>query len=430
MIGGLMKTTSYLAIATAASLMLGGAVLAPKAARAADLGGDCCADLEGRVAELEATTVRKGYKKVSLTITGRVAATMTFWSDGGGTDPDFVTDTNQDLYFGDHSGNGPQIILKGEGKISSDLSGGFYIELNPNSITGGTHSDTEPDLHVGSGDTQISHVAPGGNVGTSNTYVYLNSKHLGQLQLGHTDNAGDEYFANFNGSWVAGEEAGRFTSLSLRDVTGDLTLTSYGANLSTLEPGGEDGLRYISPDFNGFSFGASVAGDTNWGVGANYSGTFHTVSIKAGVGYAARSELDGILDPNNANYLGLSAGIKESGSGLFLEGQWSKKTFNIAGRTDATDWLIEGGWAKNVSGAGDLTIWGAYNRNDSVAFSGVAAHDFQIGVDQAVDSAAMHLFLTYENDSLDSSYIDATDDVALVNPQSSSSVTAGASISF
>ena len=37
-------------------------------ARAADLGGDCCADLEERVADLEATTARKGNRKVSLKI--------------------------------------------------------------------------------------------------------------------------------------------------------------------------------------------------------------------------------------------------------------------------------------------------------------------------------------------------------------------------
>ena len=39
---------------------------------AADLGGDCCADLEERVAELEATTARKGNRKVSLSIYGQV----------------------------------------------------------------------------------------------------------------------------------------------------------------------------------------------------------------------------------------------------------------------------------------------------------------------------------------------------------------------
>ena len=33
-------------------------------ASAADLGGNCCADLEERIAELEATTARKGNRKV------------------------------------------------------------------------------------------------------------------------------------------------------------------------------------------------------------------------------------------------------------------------------------------------------------------------------------------------------------------------------
>jgi hypothetical protein len=46
---------------------VGAVVFAQKPAKAADLGGDCCADLEDRVAELEATTVRKGNKKVRST---------------------------------------------------------------------------------------------------------------------------------------------------------------------------------------------------------------------------------------------------------------------------------------------------------------------------------------------------------------------------
>ena len=41
-------------------------------ASAADLGGNCCADLEERIAELEATTARKGNSKVSLTVSGWV----------------------------------------------------------------------------------------------------------------------------------------------------------------------------------------------------------------------------------------------------------------------------------------------------------------------------------------------------------------------
>ncbi|MDX2204604.1 MAG: porin, partial [Hyphomicrobiaceae bacterium] len=48
----------------AAGLLVGG--MSMGTAKAADLGGDCCADLEERVADLEATTVRKGNRKVSL----------------------------------------------------------------------------------------------------------------------------------------------------------------------------------------------------------------------------------------------------------------------------------------------------------------------------------------------------------------------------
>ena len=48
-------------------------------AKAADLGGDCCSDLEERVAELEATTVRKGNKKVSVTLYGQVNKAMLWW---------------------------------------------------------------------------------------------------------------------------------------------------------------------------------------------------------------------------------------------------------------------------------------------------------------------------------------------------------------
>ena len=60
--GALMKASSRFAIAAALGLVVGAG-----SARAADLGGNCCADLEERIAELEATTARKGNRKMSLT---------------------------------------------------------------------------------------------------------------------------------------------------------------------------------------------------------------------------------------------------------------------------------------------------------------------------------------------------------------------------
>ena len=95
MFGGLTRTSSRIAIAAAFGLTLGVYALSTPA-KAADLGGDCCADLEERVAELEATTVRKGNKKVSVTISGWVVKTMNWWTDGD-IDGFIVGDKGYDL---------------------------------------------------------------------------------------------------------------------------------------------------------------------------------------------------------------------------------------------------------------------------------------------------------------------------------------------
>ena len=42
---------------------------------------NCCSDLEDRVADLEATTVRKGNKKVSVTLYGQVNKAVLWWDD-------------------------------------------------------------------------------------------------------------------------------------------------------------------------------------------------------------------------------------------------------------------------------------------------------------------------------------------------------------
>jgi hypothetical protein len=67
MFGGVGKA-GWATILAASGLMLGSSI----PAQAADLGGDCCADLEERIADLEATTARKGNGKVKLTVYGKV----------------------------------------------------------------------------------------------------------------------------------------------------------------------------------------------------------------------------------------------------------------------------------------------------------------------------------------------------------------------
>src|SRR5262245_47171664 len=121
MVGGLLKSTGGVALLTAAGLYLGSAGMAP--ARAADLGGDCCADLEERVAELEATTARKGNRRVSLTISGQVTTSVMAWSDGNNVD-------GSDAFVVDNVlGGGTFFQLAGDARINPNLAAGFQIVM-------------------------------------------------------------------------------------------------------------------------------------------------------------------------------------------------------------------------------------------------------------------------------------------------------------
>mgnify|MGYP003348899179 CR=1 FL=1 len=101
-------------LAAAAAVAIGGT-----AGQAADLGGNCCTDLEERVAELEATTARKGNRKVSLQIYGQVSETVMWWNDGA----------ESNTYVLENNAIKNTLGFQGNAKINSDWSAGFKLEL-------------------------------------------------------------------------------------------------------------------------------------------------------------------------------------------------------------------------------------------------------------------------------------------------------------
>ncbi len=102
----------------AAGLLVGG--LSAGSASAADLGGNCCADLEERIAELEATTARKGNRKVSLTVSGWVAQQVMWWDDGA----------EQNVYVGDIGATlSSHFKFTGQATISPGWYAGYVLHI-------------------------------------------------------------------------------------------------------------------------------------------------------------------------------------------------------------------------------------------------------------------------------------------------------------
>jgi len=139
---------------------------AHKTAGAADLGDDCCADLEERVAELEATTVRKGNKKVSITLYGDVNHQVLLWDDG--------IETN--VYVENNSYKTTRFGLKGSAKIGGDWTSGYRIEIE-------SRVARSRDLDQFDDDNQDD---PVGNLNVRHSWWYINSKQYGEMRLGLT----------------------------------------------------------------------------------------------------------------------------------------------------------------------------------------------------------------------------------------------------
>src|ERR1044071_1261538 len=129
--------TKYsLSALVAAGLLAGG--LSVSSASAADLGGNCCADLEERIAELEATTARKGNRKVSLTVSGWVNEQIQWWDDG----------QEQNVYQGTNESDQTRFRFAGKAKIDKDWSAGYIIEIGIRGAAQGSY--WQDDVNAGS----------------------------------------------------------------------------------------------------------------------------------------------------------------------------------------------------------------------------------------------------------------------------------------
>ena len=446
MIGGLMKSTSTLALFAAAGLFAGGVMLAPAVARAADLGGDCCADLESRVADLEATTARKGNKKVSLTISGRINYNIVWWNENSTGPSSTPFDKTRGFNIGNAGRNESEFVLKGDGKISSDLTAGFSMETYADPT--GNNGVKPPDLN------QISNQGPPA-LQVQTTYVFLKSKSAGELRLGNQYGAIHDGFYQDLGTDVIGRYAQTrvIAQFKLRDSAGNLTDANYQSALKPIDDSRYDQLQYISPAFGGFTVKADAGGSNVAAVALLYDNKFGTVSVKGGFAYEWTSESDGSdqskgianVQVNNAEtvylstdassglrILSSSASISESGSGLYLSGVYAQAYSAIAGRQDANNWMVKGGWQKNVTGIGSTDIYGSYFRENNLWANDTTGHIYAVGIDQAVDAVASDLYLQYQHDSYDTDGVikEAAAPKLLINSQSIDAVIGGMIIRF
>jgi predicted porin len=379
MIGGLMKTTSRLAIATAF------AAFASTGVMAADLGGNCCSDLEERIAELEATTARKGNRKVSLEVSGHVHEGILIWDDG----------EDSGAMIGSPNYSRTRFRFKGSAKINADWSAGFLIEIGLRQ-SGNT-----------SGWNQANHAETGLDV--RHQALYVKSKSLGTVWLGHTsqavDGIGDICLGCTVGSTHEAQLGwGNFLARNTLAGGSDNSWATIGAGNMVASNGARDQvLRYISPELAGFVISADwqadeyVNDDPRWSVALRYANEFNGVRIAGGIGYHEEDFVHG---------WGASASIAHVASGVFVAGSYGEQTDDRILARDTTDgWSVIAGIGQKLSPLGKTTFWvryGEYTGQGVIDVNGGGVVDsygtsevISGGINQKIDAAAMELYVTY-----------------------------------
>ena len=303
MFGGVGKA-GWATILVTGGLLLG----ASASAQAADLGGDCCADLEERVAELEATTARKGNRKVKLEVSGQVNEAFIWWDDG--------TESNAGVYTNDNSRT--RFRFKGDAKITDDIKAGFLLEIG---VRGANSKRFDQDDVNGCNNPAGVGVNPTSNCGLDvrHSVWYIDSKKFGRVWIGLTGGAGESVteinlaaskdilkYSDIEdtGLGLFARSAGG-TRLASRSGTSGRT----GLEWRQLIRGGGDQpgegrrwnmVRYDTPEIFGFVGTVNYGEDDTWEAGLRYTNDkFHGFKIAAGIAYGENTE--GPQDPWNSD---------------------------------------------------------------------------------------------------------------------------------
>jgi hypothetical protein len=444
-------------LACAVAISGGSASLQP--ARADGLAGaSCCADLEERIAELEATTVRKGNRRVSLSVSGQVTRSLLYWNDG----------EQHDLYSVDQGLNSSRFRFTGSAKLSTEYQVGFVFEMD---MRLGSRSNfvnqIDDDGFSGSGGI-LGAAALGDGIGGNGDSVigirqaawWVESKSWGKVTVGRVNmtTAGISTIDLSNVGAVVTSEPGEFQgAFLLRNGIGVISPTAtwslqcggpnaggpYSSDCAEHGAFRRDAVRYDTPTYWGFTLSGAYAEDHIYDFALRYAGEIGAFRIAAGVGYRILRDqepdagfppggpfIDRLDNTDRRQWLS-SASVMHVPTGLFVSGAFLDYQFlgtnpnevnALTGdhRPNIPMWWVDAGIQRNWTGWGATTFYGEWGRFDDgivgllantalPSLGPLAAGAFApntvvldsdvqwwgAGIVQTIDAAAMDVFIAY-----------------------------------
>ncbi len=406
MFGGVAKSAGWATILGAVGVVLGGSV----SAKAADLGGDCCSDLEERVAELEATTARKGNRKVSLKISGWVNEALFWWDDG----------VEQNVYVGTNSLEQSRFKFSGEAKIDKDWSAGYTLEIG---LHGAVSNQFDQSNAQGTSATMLT---------IRKSYWYLKSKTYGTFAVGQNgtatyhllDDADATNTRNYSDAEAAAVAVNNFFIVSNGVTNTNLRWNQVLRGFNNRTPGQSgrrEVVRYDSPEFAGLTFSTAWGADDLWDAAITFDKSIGDIKVLARAGYGVSTDETGAGTACGGQVAGFScewaggaATVMHKPTGLFVFGGYGWQKLGslpalingVAPDDTSTTWFIQPGIEHKWHPLGKTTIFGEFRHDDAGAnISSAGAFttrgadiDFWAGgVVQNIEAAAMDLYAIYRH---------------------------------
>lgn len=357
------------------SIAISSAIWVSASARA-DEAGDCCSDLETRVAELEATTTRKGNRQLSLTISGYINEAAMYWNDGFADDVYLVTNDTERS----------RINFVIEAKIAPKWTTGGILEI-------GVHANRQGQLDQFQPSSRPISLGP--DVRYSNWW--LKHEDLGMLTVGRLKMASFHivhmmltetwYFARAGiGPWLGADGRGFY----LRKTDGTLTAGAHPLRWGDIDshapeasPGDGEratGITYKTPEVGGFELSGGYTGEGGADVALRFTGETREFEVAAGIGYGEYWREDvrrcAVLPdaPRDVRCqsLGMSATVMHKPTGLYVYGAYGQQRdlnrqplFQADVAQTDTSYYLQAGIEREFIALGKTTIFAEYE-HDSI----------------------------------------------------------------
>lgn len=409
--------TSRFALIAAAGILLCGAMTP---AKAADIGAGCCADLEERVAELEATTARKGNRVVSLQVYGQVNKALLIWDDG----------IDSDAFVVDNTRASSRVGLIGKADIKPGWTAGYNMEFE---VLGARGDEVTNGYYNNPKDGDEGYRS---GLGLRQNYWYVDSDRFGRLSIGqqNTASSGTSEVVLANSMRSADVETGSAMCIQTKGLALNDKCNGTGGYLNStalqhqnampaymlyaLQWGEDftanniaDVIRYDSPSIYGFILSASWGANDYSDVALRFKKEFADFRVAAAASYQwenrhTTSDLGWNVPNVNSTTLAGSVSIMHVPSGIygaFAAGQ-REYQHNGTNLEDPSYWYVQGGIERKFLPYGTTTIFAEYGEYNSFQASYIDADTGDMakndskatrigfGVVQKIDAANMDIY--------------------------------------